>query len=412
MAAGGSSCHYCESRPSISFSGSGFLATYQLGVAHCFFSHVPWILSAAPFVLGASAGSMVAAAIVCEISFMAIRDEMLQFAQRMKAYTLGPLNPSVNVFHWLEFILQKHLPPDAHKMANGRLAVAVTRLTDGKLFILSDFQSKEDVLQALLCSCFVPGYCGLVPPSFKGEFYVDGGLRSMQPVPPIPCKNILMVSPFSGDVDICPKDKPCMLDMVVNGVILKGNMANCLRIFNALYPLTAESLDEAFNSGYKDGFKFLQSNDLMPYLTRRMSLEVLNYDHHKTCVHLAAEKEVRPVGSVDQPGEAKRLHHELLENVLLYDMVTELGKFGLLVRFLSHLLLPLTTFFYIVLLPRQEMALWVRQPPWTGFWVWYSVRHLTMFIFGIMAGSIKKNIQNQIVPIIVFLKWVKMQAQH
>lgn len=60
---------------------------------------------------------------------------------------LGPFNPSVNVFHWLEFVVEKHLPSDAHKLAGGRLAVAMTRLSDRKLIIMSDFKSREDVAQ-------------------------------------------------------------------------------------------------------------------------------------------------------------------------------------------------------------------------------------------------------------------------
>lgn len=68
MSPGVSSCHYREVPPCISFSGSGFMATYQLGVTQCFLIHAPWILSMAPCVLGASAGSLVAAAVVCEMS--------------------------------------------------------------------------------------------------------------------------------------------------------------------------------------------------------------------------------------------------------------------------------------------------------------------------------------------------------
>lgn len=68
MAPGISSCHHSEGPPSISFSGSGFLALYQLGVAQCFLNSVPWILLTAPCVLGASAGSLVAAAVVCEMN--------------------------------------------------------------------------------------------------------------------------------------------------------------------------------------------------------------------------------------------------------------------------------------------------------------------------------------------------------
>lgn len=72
---------------------------------------------------------------------------MLHFVKQMKAFTLGPLNPSINIFNWLEVALQKYLPSDAHQLANGRLAVAMTRLIDSKLIIKSDFQSKEDVIQ-------------------------------------------------------------------------------------------------------------------------------------------------------------------------------------------------------------------------------------------------------------------------
>lgn len=72
---------------------------------------------------------------------------MLQFARQMKAFALGPFNPSINVLHWLEYVLPKYLPSDAHRMASGRLAVTMTRLTDGKHIVMSEFQSKEDVVQ-------------------------------------------------------------------------------------------------------------------------------------------------------------------------------------------------------------------------------------------------------------------------
>lgn len=72
------------------------------------------------------------------------------------------------------------------------------------------------------------------------QHYVDGGFSSMQPSLPVPCNQILTVSPFSGEVDICPADTPSMWDVVVSGSTLKGNMANSIRILNALYPMTLE----------------------------------------------------------------------------------------------------------------------------------------------------------------------------
>lgn len=73
---------------------------------------------------------------------------MLHFAKQLKAFTLGPFNPSINVFHWLAFILNKYLPSNAHKLANGRLSVSMTRLSDCKHIVMSEFHSKEDVLPA------------------------------------------------------------------------------------------------------------------------------------------------------------------------------------------------------------------------------------------------------------------------
>ncbi|KAL4623833.1 transcription factor ETV7-like [Arapaima gigas] len=56
----------CSKEPlSLSFSGSGFLAVYQLGVSQCFVDFAPALLHGAPHILGASAGSLVAAAVAC-----------------------------------------------------------------------------------------------------------------------------------------------------------------------------------------------------------------------------------------------------------------------------------------------------------------------------------------------------------
>lgn len=72
------------------------------------------------------------------------------------------------------------------------------------------------------------------------QHYLDGGFSSMLPVLPVSCSDILTVCPFSGETDICPRDTNSMLDMVVSGTTLKGNIANTLRILNALYPMALE----------------------------------------------------------------------------------------------------------------------------------------------------------------------------
>lgn len=66
---------------------------------------------------------------------------------------------------------------------------------------------------------------------------MDGGFSSLQPILP---SHTLTVSPFSGEIDICPADKPCTWDLVVSGATLKGNVANSVRMINAIYPITLE----------------------------------------------------------------------------------------------------------------------------------------------------------------------------
>jgi len=60
------------------------------------------------------------------------------------------------------------LPVDAHKICTDRLYVSITRWKDGKNFLISKFESREDLIQALICSSFVPGYSGMIPPKFRG----------------------------------------------------------------------------------------------------------------------------------------------------------------------------------------------------------------------------------------------------
>ncbi|MGH0178844.1 UNVERIFIED_CONTAM: hypothetical protein FKN15_078131 [Acipenser sinensis] len=98
-----------------------------------------------------------------------MRDEIVAAALQVRRHFLGPLHPSFSLFKVIKSCLLRSLPENAHELATGRLHVSMTRLADGENILVSDFQSREDLVQALLCSCFVPVYCGLVPPSFRGQ---------------------------------------------------------------------------------------------------------------------------------------------------------------------------------------------------------------------------------------------------
>nr|KAF6394742.1 patatin like phospholipase domain containing 4 [Rousettus aegyptiacus] len=71
--------------------------------------------------------------------------------------------------------------------------------------LVSSFSSREDLIQVLLASSFVPLFAGLKPVQHRGQRWVDGGLTDSLPI--LPVGRTVTVSPFSGRSDISPQDK-------------------------------------------------------------------------------------------------------------------------------------------------------------------------------------------------------------
>lgn len=78
-------------------------------------------------------------------------------------------------------------------MASGRLNMSVLRIRDLRPVFLREFSSKEDLIEAIGCSCFIPISGGLAPPLFKGTYYLDGGIADA--LPRVDC-NTVTVAPF------------------------------------------------------------------------------------------------------------------------------------------------------------------------------------------------------------------------
>lgn len=134
--------------------------------------------------------------------------DFFRVVNEARSHSLGPFSPSFNIQTSLLEGLQKFLPPDAHERVNGRLHISLTRSHDGKNIIVSQFDSREDLLQALLCACFIPGFSGILPPKFKGVRYMDGAFSDNLPILD---ENTITVSPFCGESDICPRDQSAQL---------------------------------------------------------------------------------------------------------------------------------------------------------------------------------------------------------
>ncbi|XP_073688313.1 patatin-like phospholipase domain-containing protein 2 [Garra rufa] len=246
----------------ISFAGSGFLMAYYCGVYCCLFERAQFLLKGAKKICGASSGALMGAILACQMSPAKCCENLLEMSREARKGTLGAVHPSFDLLKIVRNFLNRDLPDDAHLLASGRLFVSLTRVSDGTNVLVSEFDSKEDLIQTLICSCFYPLYCGVIPPSYHGIRYVDGALSNNMPFSHL--RNTITISPFSGESDISPYGNPFYFhDIYYNNASIHINFINAHRVVIAFFPPEPEVLAEMCQNGYKDAFHFLKENELL-----------------------------------------------------------------------------------------------------------------------------------------------------
>ncbi|KAG8438031.1 hypothetical protein GDO86_008640 [Hymenochirus boettgeri] len=246
----------------ISFAGCGFLGIYHIGVASCLKEHSPFLVENARNIYGASAGALTATALVSGACLGEAGATIIDVSKEARKRFLGPLHPSFNLVKIIRNCFIKGLPDDAHERATGRLGISLTRVSDGENVLLSQFNTKEELIQACVCSTFIPVYCGLIPPCLQGVRYVDGGISDN--LPQYELKNTITVSPFSGESDICPRDGCTNLhELRVTNTSIQFNISNLYRLSKALFPPEPQVLKEMCKQGYRDALHFLKRNGLL-----------------------------------------------------------------------------------------------------------------------------------------------------
>ncbi|XP_037807809.1 1-acylglycerol-3-phosphate O-acyltransferase Pnpla3 isoform X2 [Lucilia sericata] len=243
----------------LSFAGCGFLGIYHVGVAVCFKKYAPHLLLEK--IAGASAGALAACCLLCDLPLGSMTSDFFRVVNEARRHSLGPFSPSFNIQTCLFEGLQKHLPDDAHKRVSGRLHISMTRVYDGKNVIISEFNSRDEVLQALLCACFIPGFSGILPPRFRGVRYMDGAFSDNLPILD---ENTITVSPFCGESDICPRDQSSQLfHLNWANTSIEISRQNINRFVRILFPPRPEFLSKFCQQGFDDALQFLTRNNLI-----------------------------------------------------------------------------------------------------------------------------------------------------
>ncbi|XP_072182690.1 patatin-like phospholipase domain-containing protein 2 isoform X1 [Excalfactoria chinensis] len=298
---------------SVSFAGCGFLGVYHIGAATCLQEHAPHIIRDARHIYGASAGALAGAVLVGGGSLAEACADVLALAKEARKRNLGPLHPSFNVIKIIRDGLMRNLPENTHLLSSGRLCISLTRVSDGKNTLISNFNSKEEVVQALICSSFVPIYCGLIPPSFRGVRYVDGGISDN--LPQYECKNTITVSPFAGECDICPKGNSANFhEMNVTNTSIQLSLGNLYRLTQALFPPEPKVLGEICEQGYSDAFKFLKENGILND-SIYVSLSFTKTNPHEATQHIDyMKKKNKPENNRVETSQVEVLSDQMKQN--------------------------------------------------------------------------------------------------
>ncbi|KAK4405055.1 1-acylglycerol-3-phosphate O-acyltransferase PNPLA3 [Sesamum angolense] len=210
--------------------------------------HLKFLTETTPLA-GSSAGAIVCAVIASGASMQEALEATKILAEdcrtRGTAFRLGAV---------LRDILEKFLPDDAHIRSSGRVRVAVTQiLWRPKGLLVDQFDSKEDLINAVFTSSFIPGYLAPRPATmFRNRLCIDGGLTLF--MPPTSAAQTVRVCAF-------PAGGLGLQGIGISPDLNPENRATPRELFNwALEPAADNILDKLFELGYLDAAVWAEDN--------------------------------------------------------------------------------------------------------------------------------------------------------
>lgn len=331
----------------ISFAGCGFLGVYHIGVASCLMEQAPFLVRNARHIYGASAGALTATALATDTCLGDVGASIIDVAKEARKRLLGPMHPSFNLVKIMRHLLRKTLQPDCHYQANGRLGISLTRVSDGENVLMFHFNSKEELVQACVCSAYIPVYCGIIPPALQGVRYVDGGISDN--LPQYELKNTITVSPFSGESDICPRDTSTNIhELRFTNTSIQFTLPNLYRVSKALFPPDPMVLKAMCKQGYKDALQFLKRNGLLNFNSPQRDRPLHVNKEEEEDYNEEEPKEVSAVKSISSIEEhiienlPPRVHRALVEACMERRSLTQSLSNLLPVKMVSVMMLPYT----------------------------------------------------------------------
>jgi len=234
----------------LSFAGCGFLGMFHVGVLAAFRQHTDRVR--VNHCLGASSGTLAACAAAACWDPAWLGDVFKEAVGRSATSGLGAFSKDFVVADIIKDMFQD-LPLDIHHQINGRVHISLTTYSFQNLMV-SEFSSKQELQDAITCSCFLPVFSGRQLPSFRGKTFLDGGLSNNLPAFD---SETVKISPFSGKLkNISPLDQS-RITMTLSQESVNFNVINIRRHFEGLRYMNNDRINEYYDLGFSLADQFL-----------------------------------------------------------------------------------------------------------------------------------------------------------
>lgn len=130
----------------LAFSGAGFLGIYHVGTVSCLKFYGKKLLDKVDLYGGSSAGALAACMLLCDMNLEESVQFVMNTAHKVHHNFLGPISPSFDPSASIRKTFTKYLPENAYKIASGKLHVSLTRVSDWKNEIVSEFASNKELV--------------------------------------------------------------------------------------------------------------------------------------------------------------------------------------------------------------------------------------------------------------------------
>eukprot|EP00121_Abeoforma_whisleri_P014012 Awhi_evm1s12928 len=164
--------------PNFSFSGSGFLLPYHLGV--CNFLQSKDLFQPSSRYAGASGGSIIALILAAGLDLEIVRESLDKVSAKCIEH-----GTRFNLEMFLTETLREHEGEVDYTFLNKnkKLTIATTKVGYFPTVHQNNFfDSNEDVIQCILTSCYLPSYStNKLVRLFRNENHVDGGFIQLVP---------------------------------------------------------------------------------------------------------------------------------------------------------------------------------------------------------------------------------------